>query len=507
MGGPGHTVPAVFGVLGITVAGVAGLPGMIVGGIPGAPGITVSGVPGEPGMTVSDVPGVPGVGTHRVDDFVAVNCSGLDRLTALTHAAGATTLIANQYEYDSANNIRNWTNASGGHDYEYDPVNRLLAATNNLDPENYSNDEVGNRTKSHLGGYAYDPFNKLIPTDTAGYTYDSNGNLLSENKFGVTTQFTYTAEGDIATKRDARGNTITYSQYKQGIPQSEVHPESVTIARVVDNAGNVTSQTDGEGAVTTYAFDGLNRLKAIVHPTGNPVSITWGQNSRVVQRAPYREFTTFDAYGRTVSVQLDGGASGSIVQTSQYDPVNRKIFSSYFNQAAGTLYQYDPLGRIFSTSNVAKPAPSGLFTVAGGSRTSRFAFSTVQNTNERGLTYEMDYRGYGDPDHLDLLQIIAPDPAANVVFTRNGLGQPLTVQQAGQTRSNVYDASYFLTQASNPETGTTLYGRDEVGNMISRQVGNSGITPYSYDGRNRLVSSCQRISSVQSCWISTRVVC
>jgi len=333
------------------------------------------------------------------------------------------------------------------------------------------------------------PKDETISTiGTISRSYDSNGNLLSENKFGVTTQFTYTAEGDIATKRDARGNTITYSQYKQGIPQSEVHPESVTIARVVDNAGNVTSQTDGEGAVTTYAFDGLNRLKAIVHPTGNPVSITWGQNSRVVQRAPYREFTTFDAYGRTVSVQLDGGASGSIVQTSQYDPVNRKIFSSYFNQAAGTLYQYDPLGRIFSTSNVAKPTPSGLFTVAGGSRTSRFAFSTVQNTNERGLTYEMDYRGYGDPDHLDLLQIIAPDPAANVVFTRNGLGQPLTAQQAGQTRSNVYDARYFLTQASNPETGTTLYGRDEVGNMISRQVGNSGITTYSYDGRNRLVS-------------------
>lgn len=82
MGGPGHTVPGVPGVPGITVAGVAGLPGTTVGGIPGAPGITVSGVPGEPGMTVSDVPGVPGVGTHRVDDFVAVNFSGLDRLTA-----------------------------------------------------------------------------------------------------------------------------------------------------------------------------------------------------------------------------------------------------------------------------------------------------------------------------------------------------------------------------------------------------------------------------------------
>jgi len=86
------------------------------------------------------------------------------------------------------------------------------------------------------------------------------------------------------------------------------------------------------------------------------------------------------------------------------------------------------------------------------------------------------------------MQIAAPDPAANTVLTRNGLGQPLTIAQGGQTRSNVYDTRFFLTQALNPEIGATLYGRDEVGNMISRQLGTSGITTYAYDGRNRLTS-------------------
>ena len=51
-----------------------------------------------------------------------------------------------------------------------------------------------------------------------------------------------------------------------------------------------------------------------------------------------------------------------------------------------------------------------------------------------------------------------------------------------------YDSRYFLTSVSDPETGVTSYGRDEVGNMISSQVGSSGVTAYTYDGFNRQVS-------------------
>ena len=39
----------------------------------------------------------------------------LDRLTALTHVAGANTLIGNEYTYNDANNISSWSNASGNH--------------------------------------------------------------------------------------------------------------------------------------------------------------------------------------------------------------------------------------------------------------------------------------------------------------------------------------------------------------------------------------------------------
>ncbi len=75
--------------------------------------------------------------------------------------------------------------------------------------------------------------------------FDTNANVLSETKYGVKTAWTYDTQGNIATKTDALLNVISYQNYKMGIPQLENHPEGEVLKRVVDNAGNVTSVTDG----------------------------------------------------------------------------------------------------------------------------------------------------------------------------------------------------------------------------------------------------------------------
>jgi RHS repeat-associated protein len=101
------------------------------------------------------------------------------------------------------------------------------------------------------------------------------------------------------------------------------------------------------------------------------------------------------------------------------------------------------------------------------------------------------YRSYGDPDQQLLMSITAPVTAANVTITRNGRGQVTTATQGGFTRTFGYDTRYYLTSTIQPEVGTTTYGRDDAGNMTTKQVtagplGASGITSYDYDGRNRL---------------------
>jgi len=61
------------------------------------------------------------------------------------------------------------------------------------------------------------------------------------------------------------------------------------------------------------------------------------------------------------------------------------------------------------------------------------------------------------------------------------------VSRTGITRTYHYNAAYFLTSIDDPETGTTTYGRDAIGNMTSRTIGGR-TTNYTYDGLNRLTN-------------------
>jgi YD repeat-containing protein len=311
-------------------------------------------------------------------------------------------------------------------------------------------------------------------------TFDANGNMLSESRYGLSTIFTYNAEGDVSSKQDARGNVTTYSSYYRGIPRSESQPEAVTVSRTVSLDGNVTSQTDGTASTTSYGYDSLNRVTSITHATGNPVSVTWGANSRRVTRGSYSQLSTFDGFGREIRVEHSG--ADTVTQTYAYDSMGKRKFASYPNSSIGTGYKYDMLGRPLAVYHDCSPSLQSYSSV----RSMSYSGENTTIRNERGNAFTYTYRSYGSPDSQELMSIQSPDGAMDVTMSRNGLGQPTQVTQNGITRSYVYNASYQMTSMSDPEVGTTTYGRDANGNMISRQVGSSAATTFSYDGRNRV---------------------
>jgi YD repeat-containing protein len=351
----------------------------------------------------------------------------------------------------------------------------------------------GTQSRTTTTTYFVDPNRWIIhlPQDeaTTGVgsitrSFDVNGNLRSESRYGVTTTFTYRADGEIATKTDARGavSTITYQNYKRGIPQREEHPEGVIVTRVVSDAGNVVSETDGELAEVRYGYDGLNRITLIQHPLGAAVNVDWTPNQRVVTRDNYQQVTRFDGFARMASVEhRDLATSQAIVQTYRYDSHGRQTFASYPNDLKGTRTTYEPLGRAYLVEH-ASP-------VVGPSAASNRKFFTanrVRVTNERGFVTTLVHRAWGDPGKPELAEIQTPDPAATTRIARNGVGQPTSVTQDGKTRVFRYDTRFFLRESEEPETGLTLYGRDEIGNLRSRQVGTTPATTFGYDGRGRL---------------------
>jgi YD repeat-containing protein len=336
-------------------------------------------------------------------------------------------------------------------------------------------------------------------------TFDSNGNMLNETHAGVTTSYTYNANGDIASKKDALLKTTQYSNYHRGIARAEQQPGNVFIARVVSDAGNITSETDGEGATTSFSYDALNRVTGIAHPIGNPVSVVWTQNTRTVTRGSYIAETRFDSFGREVRVEHkdtyidpNRGPSMPLVKTYMVDSLGRRTFESYPNSTMGTKTNYDLLNRPTLIFNEYLPAMNGNGDSYVSFQSNSYRNFGVRRKNERDIYMFYKYRTYGNPDKTGLLEVsenYQSPTQANVFFNldtyvtinRNIAGQMTSVVQNGVNRLYGYNTNNFLVSVTEPETGVTTMGRDAIGNLASRQVENSAITTYSYDDRNRLV--------------------
>ncbi len=142
--------------------------------------------------------------------------------------------------------------------YTYDKLYRLTDADySSGEAFSYGYDPVGNRTvqtrtltATTVITYAYDAANRLVNVDGVDYTWDANGNLLSD---GVRT-FTYDA-----------ANRLT-----------SVSSGTLTTAFEYDGLGNRTAQTV-DGVTTEYVLDVAGGLPEVI------VATTGGASTRYVQ--------------------------------------------------------------------------------------------------------------------------------------------------------------------------------------------------------------------------------
>ncbi len=304
-------------------------------------------------------------------------------------------------------------------------------------------------------------------------TFFSTGNLQSENRYGATTQYTYSSAGDVSSVKDARLKTTTLSSYKRGVPRTENHPEAVSITRVVNDDGTIASETNGRGKTTSYIYDHLNRITYINLPINSDVSVNWTSSGRALTRGTFQDTRTFDGFGRTININQEG-----INTKTSYNAVGQKTFESYpGTTTSGTTFVSDILDRVTRVANADNTVKTLTY----------LSSNKVRVRNERVIDTTYTYRSYGDPDDKELVRIDAPE-SVTMIVNRNKLGQITSVAQGGKTRTYNYNSLKYLTSIVDPETGTTTFGRDSNGNMTSRKVGVSSTTTYTYDDLNRLTN-------------------
>ncbi len=318
---------------------------------------------------------------------------------------------------------------------------------------------------------------------TIDRTFDSKGNLITENNNGVVTDYTYYGNGNLETKTNARKKTTTYKDYYRGISRKEEQPEGITILRTVNDTGTVGAVTNGRSIPTGYGYDDLNRLSAIDYPINGDVVVTRTENTKTLSRGNFKQYVILDGFGREKSTDNSDILIGtSITVTKRYDALGRTIFESYPNSTTeGTSYQYDALDRLKQETH----------TDGSNVKFEYLSSNRVQITDELENVTVKQYRSYGDPDSKTLVRIESPEDVITVI-TRNRMGLAEAIWQGnsagvGSRRSYRLNSKLFVKEEDNPETGTTFYGRDEVGNMTSKKVGSSGpTTVFVYDDQDRL---------------------
>ncbi|GCE25991.1 type IV secretion protein Rhs [Dictyobacter alpinus] len=257
-------------------------------------------------------------------------------------ANGNTTL----YGYDGKGNLSTVTPPApmGKTTLTYDALSRVSTET----------DGVGNKTS-----FTYDVFDRILTitygTGTANattvtYTYDNDGNDLTEKDGTGTTTFTY----DNLNRQT-----------------NKLLPGGTNIVSTFDNIGNLTSLNDGTGltkygyneinlvttltdpgnAITTYGYDDANRKTRIQYPNGTGMIIgydaagrqvnnvggkTTGSGSTLAIPSPYTGYTY--NYGSST-------ASKEVLQSAvKHSANNYSVYGTW-------TYQYDSLNRLSDVKN------------------------------------------------------------------------------------------------------------------------------------------------------------
>ena len=280
-------------------------------------------------------------------------------------------------------------------------------------------------------------------TGTTARTYDADSRLLSESKAGATVvSHTYDAAGKLgllSTTTDANGRVLTYAYTSLNQPYT-VSEAAGTVTYAYDANGNQTGISNPNGTVVADVYDTANRLTSITNKTsGGTVlsSFGYGYNS------DDKRTSVTEANGDVVSYGYDGllhlsseSRTGTNGYTAAYvvDGVGNRTSSTV--GGVTTTYAYDNDDELTGTTG-------GFVNTYGYNANGDQTTRTVAGTTYT-LTYDFD-------DQLT--------STGGAGFAYDTAGRRVSRAAGGVTTSFLYDGgSVLLEKQGNSTTATYTYG-------------------------------------------------
>ena len=363
---------------------------------------------------------------------------------------------------------------------------------------------------------------------TIAHDYDRFGNRTS------------TTDGEGNVTRSTFG-TIAGTGSASGLyPTRMVEASGKSVARTMTyrydfHTGAVTSETDADNGVTTRTeLDAVGRPILVKEAAGKSEerwTRTWycDRQRRLIVHSDLHArddgllvtVTDYDPLGRErLSRTYEGNAprpAGSSLNArcGAYDDETKGIKVKTLYRSSG-LFSYtatsnphretgeatmgwtrtkrDHLGRTVEVATFereALPAPWGSNGSSTGTATTAYDAEYTTVTDAAGRKRRSKQDGLGR-----LVRVDEPDgdadlgephsPIQPTHYGYDALDNLTGVSQGRQTRTFRYDSLSRLTQATNPESGTTRYSYDNNGNLTWKRDARGMETTYSYDALDRL---------------------
>ncbi|MGK6320617.1 RHS repeat domain-containing protein [Sphingomonas sp. DT-204] len=382
--------------------------------------------------------------------------------------------------YDAASRKASNTLIAGGAaqsvvQYSYDAAGRLdcsamrmnVTAFGSLPVSACTLQATGSAGPDRITKYSYDNADRMTKVTTGYGTADVADDVTA----------TYSSNGRVATVADANGNLTTYGYDGFDRLLTTTFPGGSYEQLGYDPNGNITSRRLRDGKSVSFGYDALNRVTSTTF--NNPVDITdsnisysydlLGHLLLALDGNGHKTGYSYDALGRPTS---EAGAWGTL--TSQYDAAGRRTRLTW-DDGFYVTYDYD------AASNMTAIRENGGFVLAA------FGYDDLGRRISRtlGNGTSTSY-GYDAVSRLAALTLNGGTQPATITFGYNPAGQITS-----RTGSN--DA-YAWTGASNVDRPYTVNGLNQYtawGSVVPTydargNLTSAGSAGYLYNSKNQL---------------------
>jgi RHS repeat-associated protein len=287
-----------------------------------------------------------------------------------------------------------------------------------------------------------------------------------------TTTFTLNNVGKRLSLTNARNKTTTWTLDGIHRPTKVTYPDGTTEEWTFNADGQVATRKDGRGNVISHTYDTVGRQTGTDYPTGTDVSQTYLANDAPASLTDHTGTyaTTYDARGAvTQSTSPQGTLEYLYSATGQRTSMSRPGLGA-------TGYVYDDAGRLSSLTNRFAETTTLTRDTSG-----RVTQQVQANGTKLLLGYDPARGWLTSMEHRRANDTVL----ARYEYTRNGVGCATRVVAVGDyqvdyTLDNAYQLTRELRTGSVPYDISYTY--DPVGNRTGKTVG--GVTESATFGDN-----------------------